>query len=225
MASEPTRRLPFAPRSTLADDVADLGTAQIEIFSTSPARRARDQEFTAFVKEHQAELLRTAWLLCGDAHRAEEMAQQALVRTYGAWNRARSGDPLAYARRVMVNLRIDTWRRRRREVLVPPEDVSEDAAHVGRAPQRATEDQQADRDRLVRALATLTERQRRIVVLRHLMDLPEAEVATALDVSVGTVKSTASRALAQLRGVLSARYPALNAPNTPASPSNPRSPR
>lgn len=222
MASEPTRRLPFAPRSTPADDVADLGAAQIEIVSTGPATRTRDQEFTTFVKEHQAELLRTAWLLCGDAHRAEEMAQQALVRTYGAWNRARNGDPLAYTRRVMVNLRVDTWRRRRREVLVPPEDVSEDAEHIGRAPRRDTEDQQADRDRLVRALATLTERQRRIVVLRHLMDVPADEVAAALNVSVGTVKSTASRALLQLRGVLSERYPALDIPDEPSSPRSPR---
>ena len=225
MASEPTRRLHFTPRTAPADDVADLGTAQIEIVSTSPATRTRDEQFTAFVKEHQAELLRTAWLLCGDAHRAEEMAQQALVRTYGAWNRARNGDPLAYTRRVMVNLRVDTWRRRRREVLVPPEDVSDDAEHIGRAPRRDTEDQQADRDRLVRALATLTERQRRIVVLRHLMDLPVDDVAAALNVSVDTVKSTASRALLQLRGVLSEHYPALNTADTPASPSSPRSPR
>lgn len=222
MASEPTRRLHFAPRTVPADDDADLAIARVDVVVTGPASQTRDEEFTAFVTAHQADLLRTAWLLCGDAHRAEEMAQQALVRTYGGWNRARSGDPLAYTRRVMVNLRVDTWRRRRREVLVPPEDVSDDAEHVGRAPRRATEDQQADRDRLVRALATLTERQRRIVVLRHLMDLPVDDVAAALDVSVGTVKSTASRALVQLRGVLSERYPALD---IPAEPSSPRSTR
>ncbi|HZL02835.1 MAG TPA: sigma factor [Cellulomonas sp.] len=69
---------------------------------------------------HQRDLLRTAWLLRGDAHRAEELAQQALVRTYAAWSRAGRGDPLAYARRVLVNLRVDTWRRRRRVLVDLP---------------------------------------------------------------------------------------------------------
>lgn len=165
-------------------------------------RRDRDAAFTAFVAAHQAELLRTAWLLVGDAHRAEELTQTALVRTYAAWPRAWAGDPLAYARRVLVNLRIDTWRRRRREVLLAPEDLPDDVAHPGTAPHRSTADHQADRDQLVRALATLTARQRRVVVLRHLVGLPEAEVAEDLGVSVGTVKSTSSRALALLRVAL-----------------------
>ena len=153
----------------------------------------RDREFTAFMTTHSADLLRTAWFLVGDHHRAEELTQQALVRTYAAWPRAREGDPLAYARRVLVNARIDTWRRRRREVLtdrLPDPGVPDDAARL------------ADRDQLVRALALLTARQRRIVVLRHLVGLPEAEVAAALGVSVGTVKSTASRGLATLRAAL-----------------------
>lgn len=159
----------------------------------------RDREFTAFVLEHQATLLRTAWLLVGDAHRAEELAQQALERTYVAWPRVRTGNPLAYARRTLVNLRTDTWRRRRREVLVEPANLT-DHATSHHDPDRA-----GDRDRLVRALATLTARQRRIVVLRYLMDLPEAEVAADLGVSLGTVKSTASRALAELRTALGSR--------------------
>ena len=162
-------------------------------------RRSADAEFTAFVQDHQHELLRTAWLLSGDPHRAEELTQQALERTDVSWGRAREGEPLAYARRVLVNLRIDTWRRRRREVLVEPvELVQHSRAHHD--PDRA-----GDRDRLVRALATLSERQRRIVVLRYLMDLSEAEVAADLGVSLGTVKSTASRALAELRAALGTR--------------------
>ncbi len=153
----------------------------------------RDREFTAFMAEHADDLLRTAWLLVGDRHRAEELTQQALVRAYTAWSRAREGDPLAYTRRILVNLRVDTWRRRRLEVVtdrVPERSVPDDTARV------------ADRDQLVRALALLTTRQRRIVVLRHLVGLPESEVAEALGVSVGTVKSTASRGLATLRTAL-----------------------
>lgn len=163
-------------------------------------RGGRDEEFTAFVRAHQADLLRTAWLLVGDAHRAEELTQQALVRTYGAWDRVADGDPLAYTRRVLVNLRTDTWRRRRREVLVA--DLPDDAAPHGTAAEAPAVDRQAERDLLVRALATLTPRQRRVVVLRHLVGRTEAEVAHDLGISVGTVKSTSSRALAALRTVL-----------------------
>jgi len=173
-------------------------TEPIEVVTGArPGRdgRTRDAEFTAFMTAHAADLHRTAWLLCGDVHRAEELTQQALVRTYAAWGRARRGGELAYARQVLVNLRVDTWRRRRREVLSAPDDLPEVASGDTHA-------RTHDRDQLVRALALLTPRQRRIVVLRHLVGLPEAEVASQLGVSVGTVKSTASRGLATLRTAL-----------------------
>ncbi|MFC8191887.1 SigE family RNA polymerase sigma factor [Cellulomonas sp. NPDC057328] len=171
----------------------DVVPADEHVDVTSGA--GRDVEFAAFAAAAAPALGRTAWLLCGDAHQAEELVQQALVRTYVAWARARAGDPLAYARRVLANQRIDTWRRRRREVLMAPSDVPE-PPHDGGA------QEQADRDQLVRALATLSARQRRVVVLRHLEGMSEREVAHDLGVSVGTVKSTASRALVRLRDVL-----------------------
>ncbi|MEK8229378.1 sigma factor [Oerskovia sp. M15] len=90
--------------------------------------RARGVEFAAFMEGAKPSLARTAWLLCGDAHRAEELVQHALVRTYMAWPRARAGDPLAYARRVLANGRIDTWRKHRREYLVSSSDVPLDSA-------------------------------------------------------------------------------------------------
>ncbi len=165
----------------------------------APVAVDRDRQFTEFVRLHQGDLLRTAWLLCGDRHQAEELVQQALVRTYSRWGHVRQRDPLGYTRRVLANLRVDHWRRRRREVLVPPEDVGPDSTPLhGRPPG----DRTGDRDQLVRALATLTPRQRRVVVLRHFLDLSEAEVAEDLGVSAGTVKSTASRAMAALRAVL-----------------------
>ncbi|HEY0187778.1 MAG TPA: SigE family RNA polymerase sigma factor [Cellulomonas sp.] len=154
-----------------------------------------DTEFAAFMAEAAPTLARTAWLLCGDAHQADELVQQALVRTYLAWGRARERDPLAYARRTLANLRIDTWRRRRREVLTDPAEVPE-RAEAGAA------DRIADRDQLVRALALLTSRQRRVVVLRHFDGLSEREVAADLGISVGTVKSTSSRGLERLRTAL-----------------------
>ena len=84
MANRAHEPLPTASSDTSTDAVVIIGTS----------RRSRDEDFTAFVTDHQADLLRTAWLLCGDSHRAEELTQQALVRTYGAWSRAGAGDPL-----------------------------------------------------------------------------------------------------------------------------------
>lgn len=154
-----------------------------------------DAEFTAFMAEHADTLLHIAWLLVGNMDRAEELTQQALVRTYGAWRRART-DPLPYARRVLVNLRTDTWRRRRREVLTDevPETCADARGHT-----RAE-----DRDQLVRVLALLTPRQRRVVVLRYLADVSEADVAADLGVTPGTIKTTASRGLATMRAALRA---------------------
>lgn len=175
------------------------------------SRAVHDAEFAAFVEAHADELLRTAWLLVGDPHRAEELTQQALVRTYAAWPRVREGNPGGYARRVLVNLRVDSWRRRRREVLLPPEDLP---AHHVDGGSRTVE----DRDQLVRALRALTARQRRIVVLRHLVGLTEAEVAADLGVSVGTVKSTASRGLASLRQLLGPTFDTRSADDRAGEP-------
>lgn len=169
---------------------------EVVVISKSRADVDADEEFAAFMAEAIPALSRTAWLLCGDVHRAEELVQQALTRTYLAWPKARQRDPLAYTRRTLTNLRIDSWRRHRREVLTAPADVPEGRVESG-------VEQHADRDQLVRALATLTPRQRRVVVLRHLEGLSEREVADDLGVSVGTVKSTASRGLGQLRTALS----------------------
>lgn len=155
----------------------------------------KDEEFTAFMVSATPALSRTAWLLCGDTHRAEELVQHALMKTYMNWSRARHGDPLAYTRRTLANARIDSWRKHRREHLSAPEDLPDLARASG-------EDAHADRDQLVRALAHLSARQRRVVVLRHLVGLSEKEVAQDLGISVGTVKTTASRGLHRLRTLL-----------------------
>ena len=185
--------MPHAPQRPAPAD--DDESSDVVLSGRPSGGDGTDAEFTAFMQAHSADLLRTAWLLVGDAHRAEELVQHALVRTYASWSRIRRDDPLAYTRRTLVNLRIDTWRRRRREVLSAPEHLPEGASAGTLGPSD-------DRDQLVRALALLSPRQRRIVVLRHFVGLPEAEVAAELGVSVGTVKSTASRSLATLRTAL-----------------------
>ncbi|MFD7309644.1 SigE family RNA polymerase sigma factor [Promicromonospora sp. NPDC059942] len=176
-----------------ADADAAPGDAVVDV----TVARDKEAEFASFMSRSAPALARTAWLLCGDPHQAEELVQQALMKTYLAWPRARQGEPLAYARRVLANLRIDGWRRRRREVLMASDAVPDRPDGAG-----STADLHAERDLLVRALRLLPTRQRRIVVLRHLEGLPEREVADALGVTVGTVKSTASRGIGRLREIL-----------------------
>lgn len=199
-------------------DEADPADPRLETVVLASAVVDRDAEFAAFMSSGAPALARTAWLLCGDVHQADELVQQALVRTYLAWPSARERDPLAYARRTLANLRIETWRRRRREVLVAPADVPERG-------ELSAADRHADRDQLVRALASLSARQRRVVVLRHFEGLSEREVADDLGISVGTVKSTASRSLARLRAALSEADADSGAPIPSTPVSTPRSSR
>jgi RNA polymerase sigma-70 factor (sigma-E family) len=157
------------------------------------ARDERNADFTAFAEQASAPLLHTAWLLTGDHHAAHDLTQMALVKTYLAWPRVRSDGALAYARRILVNERTDSWRRRRREVVVeePPDSPSDDVSDVV-----------ADRDEIVQMLAGLPDQQRRVIVLRYYLDLSEQSVADLLNISVGSVKSAASRGLAALRAEL-----------------------
>lgn len=150
-----------------------------------------DEEFTEFAGASFAGLLHTAYLLTGDRHAAEDAAQAALARTYAAWSRVRRDDAFAYARRVLVNYVTDKWRRRLREY--PAGDVPEQPAPTDLAEEVVL------RQWLIGALGRLTLRERAVIIMRYLFDLPEATVARDLGITLGTVKSTSSRALAKLR--------------------------
>ena len=149
----------------------------------------RDAAFTAFMAVATPSLLRTAWLLTGSHDAAHDLVQGALVKTYAAWHRVQDRDALPYARRILINHRTDTWRRTRGEhpMAEPPERPHHDGTVAD------------DRDHVVRLLATLPDQQRKVVVLRYYNDLSEQAVADLLGISVGSVKSAASRGLAALR--------------------------
>ena len=157
------------------------------------------REFEEFVRGRSTTLLRTAYLLTGDRGHAEDLLQGVLERVARRWSSI-DGAPEAYARRALANAATNRWRRRR---AVEVELFEEHA----RTTPDATE-HLARRDQLVRGLQQLPVRQRAVLVLRYFDDLTEAETATALGCSVGTVKSHASRGLDRLRALVVDSEPA-----------------
>lgn len=161
-------------------------------------RSERDEAFNEYVAARRGQLARTAYLLCGDRHRAEDLVQTALTKLYVAWPRLqRDGNVDAYARRVVVNAHIDEtrrpWRRERAGL-----DGVDPAAEPGLAPE--------DGDLLMAALAALPEGQRRVVVLRHYWGLSVEETAADLGCSTGNVKSQTSHALRRLESALATSF-------------------
>ena len=149
-------------------------------------------EFREYVTAHGAVLLRMAYLLTGNHADAEDLLQAALAKTYVQWARIKDRAALdGYIRRAMVNTHISWWRRRRLEEY-PTDPLPEPSV-----PDPATT--RDIRDALWHALARLPRRQRAALILRFYEDLPECEIAAVLGISVGTVKSTVSRAVAKLR--------------------------
>ena len=155
-------------------------------------RPTLEEEFREFVAARSAALLRTAYLLAGDWATAEDLLQTALTKTYLAWKRLGQIEAVEpYARRVLVNTATSWWRRRWHGER-PTEVLPERAAGDG-------QDERVERDALWRYVKALPTRQRAVLVLRFYEDMSEAQTAQLLGVSVGTVKSQCSRALATLR--------------------------
>lgn len=158
---------------------------------------AAPADFESWMVARQGRLLRTAYLLTGDVHAAEDLVQTALAKLYLAWDRVSASASVdAYARKIIVNEHASTWRRlwRHREV------VSDTSTYD--VPVQAQE-YDGVAAALWETVRSLPARQRAVVVLRYYEQLSERETAEALGVSVGTVKSQASRALDTLRGRLS----------------------
>ncbi len=155
--------------------------------------KRRDDDFSAYLAARQASLLRTAYLLTGDRHSAEDLVQTAFAKLYLAWDRVQDRDSVdGYVRRILVNENNSVWRRawRRREFAtdeVPEGAPTHDTYDDGRGAA------------LWDIVQTLPPKARAVLVLRYYEELSEAETADLLGISVGTVKSQTSRALAALR--------------------------
>ena len=155
-----------------------------------------EEEYRAFVGTRAASLHRTAYLLCGDWHLANDLVQETFVHTFRHWRRVQRADNQnAYVKRILINEFNRHWQRYgglpvhaetdRLAVAVP--DIS---------------DEVVNRAALLRALLTLPARQRATVVLRYLEGMSERETAAVMRCSEGTVKSQTARALNALSGCL-----------------------
>lgn len=155
----------------------------------------RDRECTEYVSARLPALHRAAYLLCGDAHHADDIVATTVIALYRYWHRARAADNIdAYVHRILVRSYTQERRLRWARVLL-----------TDRVPDRADERHGSgveDRHVLRNALARLTSAQRTVLVLRYFCDLPIEEVARTLRCSEGNVKSHASRGLAAMRRVL-----------------------
>lgn len=156
----------------------------------------RDTEFSEYVAARSTWLQRTAYLMCGDRSRAEDLAQATLVRLYVAWPRIQRRDAVdAYARRTLSRVCIDEARRPwRRE---SPTDSTVEQAAPGDGPGQVDE-----RSALLQALRALPPRQRMAVVLRHWHDLSVEETAAAMECTASAVKTHTARGVAALRTAL-----------------------
>ena len=153
----------------------------------------QDAEFREFMHARWPAMVRLAYGLTGDQGHAEDVAQAAFARAYASWPRVkRSGDPDAYVRQIVINENRNRFRKRRVDEQLTDSVLIDvpwtDATH-----------ESDERSALIAALQRLGPRQRAVIVLRYWLDLTEQETAAALNCSVGTVKSQASRALATLR--------------------------
>jgi RNA polymerase sigma-70 factor (sigma-E family) len=164
------------------------------------------EEFTEFAETMSPRLRRMAFLLCGDWHTAEDLAQTALAKMFVAWREIRRQDGVhAYANRTLVNTYLAHRRLKRTgEVLT---GLFPDRPAAAAAPET--------RMVVLDALATLPPRARAVVVLRYWADLSVEQVADVLDCSAGNVKSLSARALHRLRAVLDE---ALAEPGPPSRP-------
>lgn len=173
------------------------------------------QEFAAFVAQHARSLHRLAYLLVSDAHAAEDLASDALLAAWQGWDRVRAADhPLAYVRRILVNLGAARYRNQARHTTA--------LRRLQLDTSLTTDDPDTPTTLDVRtALLRLPPRRRACLVLRHAFDLSEEEVARTLGVSLGTVKSQTSKALAQFKREFGDPTVAAREPLDPEAPPRP----
>ena len=164
-------------------------------------RRRGVTEFEVFAQARAPQLLRSAWLLCGDVHQAEDLVQETLAKLYVRWHRRVGGridNPAAYAQTTLVRTFLSARRRRWSSELPyaePPDGEHPDSA--------AATDLQLQ---VAEALSELAPADRAVLVLRYLEDRSVSEVAQLLGVSEGAVRNRSMRALDRVRPLLNTHH-------------------
>jgi RNA polymerase sigma-70 factor (sigma-E family) len=174
----------------------DEQTGTTAVADRGSTRDARDADFAAYLAARQPSLLRTAYLLTGNRHDAEDLVQTAFAKLYLSWDKVRDqGSMDGYVRRILVNEHNSVWRRawKRRE-----HTADDSVLHALDKPHQDTHDDGVGAA-LWEVVQTLPRKARAVVVLRYYEEMSEAETAAVLGISTGTVKSQTSRALAALR--------------------------
>lgn len=163
-----------------------------------------DEDFAAFARERQQQLYRTAYLLCGNRDRAQDLVQSTLVALLRSWNRVRDADnPDGYARTALVRTFLSERRRLRREAEIHTLANDRAAAHHHVAAHDSATDLRLT---ILQALRQLPPKPRAMVILRYWEDLTIEQTAAALGCSEGNVKSQCSRSLEKLRTLLGEQF-------------------
>jgi RNA polymerase sigma-70 factor (sigma-E family) len=162
-----------------------------------------EQSYREYVAGNLDRLRRTAFLLCGDWHTADDLTSTVLVKLYRHWKRAQQFENLdAYVRRMLLRAWLDErrrpWHRRETSTDVLPDPVATDATSASDTDRRLS---------VLSLLGALPPRRRAVLVLRYFCDLSVEEVAEAMGCSEGTVKSQTARALESLRASLGKEEP------------------
>jgi RNA polymerase sigma-70 factor (sigma-E family) len=169
-------------------------------------RRADEDRFREFARSQAGVLRRSAFLLCGDWHLADDLVQQSLIKLYGAWPRVtRTERPTGYVRKILMRCWLDEWRRawhRAELTVVEVPDHGDD-----RADPTVRQEQDELRAELFDALAAVPPRQRAVLVLRYYEAFSVAETAEMLGCTEGTVKSQAARGLVTMKAALGESLP------------------
>lgn len=163
---------------------------------SATGRPATDTRFAELFREHYPQVVRLAYLYCGDRHAAEDAAADAMAKVYLRWRRGQVRELGPYLRRAVIN-EVRGHGRHRGVVLRFLERRQGDDRGA-----RIDTDGVEDRDEMIQALQQLPEGQRMAVVLRYYEQLSEAEAADVMGVTVGGVKSQTSRGLDHLRALL-----------------------